>query len=125
MLNSTIRMLEESSHSGRNLDTTTQTVEENKNDGLLYTAFFIMAQLDGFYSFLKLVFGSIFNKIYEQMLLVDLLNRFKHASAKTDADKIRRYQQAKAEIYEEEKKIQNNDQDLESSILKGRGAQNR
>ena len=122
ILNSTTRMLEGPSTFGRNLDTTTQTVEEDKNDGFLYTTFFIMAQLGGFYSFLKLVFGSVFNKIYEHMLLVDLLNRFRYASAKNTAGKTRRYQQQpRAQIHEEEKKLPNDNQDIESSILKEGG----
>ena len=87
ILNSTTRMLEGPSTFGRNLDTTTQTVEEDKNDGFLYTAFFIMAQLGGFYSFLKLILSPFVNKIYQSMLMVDLINKFKENETKSKLNK--------------------------------------
>ena len=124
ILNNTARML-----SNRKLDTTntTQTIEEDKNSNVLYTAFFIMAQLGGFYAFLKLLIGPVFNIIYEQMLLVDLLNRFNSASSK-NTPKInceRYHQEPRVQMHEEEKKMLIRDQDLESSILKEGGSKNR
>ena len=71
----------------RMLDTSqTETVEKSdENDSVLYQLFFILSQLGGFYSFLKLIFGSVINKLYESMLMVDLVNKCNQVSVQEKA----------------------------------------
>ena len=40
--------------------------------------FFIMAQIGGLYSFLKMVFGTIINAIQHKMMLIEIINRYNH-----------------------------------------------
>jgi hypothetical protein len=68
----------------RNLDTVTVEEKEKGGKGPLYDLFFVMAQLGGFYSFLKLILGGIFEKCYNSMLLADLVNRFNKSAATKD-----------------------------------------
>ena len=68
----------------RMLETTqteTETVE-SENKELLYRIFFIWSQLGGLYSFLTLLFGSVLHKIYESMILVDMVNKYKEVDLK-------------------------------------------
>ena len=71
----------------RMLDSTqTETVEKSdENDSVLYQMFFTLSQLGGFYSFLKLIFGSVINKLYESMLMVDLVNKYNQVSVQEKA----------------------------------------
>ena len=72
----------------RMLDTTqTEAVEENENHSILYQMFFILSQIGGFYSFLKLVFGSVINRIYDSMLMVDLVNKYNQIVRQTKLSK--------------------------------------
>lgn len=99
------RMLEDKS---RNLEditttTTTTTTTEDVNDGFLYSAFFVMAQIGGFYAFLQLTIGSTVSYFYDKLLMVDILNKFNRLNLKTKANKVKKYLSASPELHEESK----------------------
>ena len=114
------RMLDMQPDYNRVLDSettnTTKTVEE-ENHNFFDKTFFIMAQLGGLYSFFKLVFGSICNKIYQQMQTVDLLNRYNLANANKKTHKMSKNRQISRIHIEEEKKSPNQGHDLELSVV--------
>ena len=72
-------------NSRRMLDTSqSETVEKDEDDeNAFYNFFFVLSQLGGFYSFLQLIFSPILSKIYEGMLTVDLINKYKEISIKS------------------------------------------
>ena len=70
-------------NSRRMLDTTQTETTERENNSFLYNLFFVLSQLGGFYSFLKLIFSSFLNKIYESMLMVDFVNKYKENEIKS------------------------------------------
>ena len=75
------------SNARRMLDTTQTEVEEEEDNDAFYNLFFILSQLGGFYSFLQLILSPFLNKIYQSMLMVDLVNKFKHNEAKSMLNK--------------------------------------
>ena len=98
----------------RMLDTTqTETVEKD-NDSVLYQIFFILSQLGGFYSFLKLIFGSVINKLYESMLMVDLVNKYNEVSLEEKA-RIQDSQRVQQILVEEQKVAPRNLKNLNNS----------
>lgn len=71
--------------SRRNLDstvnTTTTTTSESteKADNPIFTIFFILAQIGGFYSFLKLVFSSVLAFFIHNIQVAEFINTIKYA----------------------------------------------
>ena len=75
------------SNDRRMLDTTQTEVKEEEDNDSLYNLFFILSQLGGFYSFLKLILSPFVNKIYQSMLMVDLVNKHKENETKSKLNK--------------------------------------
>ena len=57
--------------------TVIESEKEEKYDEPFYRAFFIMAQVGGFYSFLKLVFGSIYSLFLDKLMTTEFINKLK------------------------------------------------
>ena len=74
------------SNARRMLDTTQTEIKEEDNDPF-YNLFFILSQLGGFYSFLHLILSPFLNKIYQSMLMVDLVNKLNENETKSKLNK--------------------------------------
>lgn len=64
--------------------TVTESEKEEKYDAPLYRAFFIMAQVGGFYSFLKLVFGSLYSLFLDKLMSTEFINKLKIKRSKNE-----------------------------------------
>ena len=90
------------SNAERMLDATQTEVKEEEDNDPLYNLFFILSQLGGFYSLLQLIFSPFINKIYQSMLMVDLINKHKENETKSKLKKAIN-QNAQGQLAEEQK----------------------
>lgn len=63
---------------------TDTTSKQNSTDSqnLIFEIFFVMAQIGGFYSFLKMIFGSLLGIIQFDMLMITVLNAYNQLKSK-------------------------------------------
>ena len=80
--------------------------------------FFVMAQIGGLYSFLKMVFGSIINAIQYKMMLIEVVNKYNHRRVE---DSIKRKKTKKLEkaLHNQKKKINLNSPPEDSKMNDG------
>lgn len=64
--------------------TVIESEKEEKYDEPFYRAFFIMAQVGGFYSFLKLIFGGIYSLFLDRLMITEFINKLKIKRSKNE-----------------------------------------
>lgn len=65
---------------------------KTKTEDDVYKAFYVMAQIGGFYSFLSLLYRSVFSIFSFNMLMVSVINKYNERNSKTSKSfKMKRY----------------------------------